>query len=76
MTRRSDDWRLADEWFAAFIAEAETDPIRRRHVLRERIRALPVKDTLARAFEEKTEQLRVYLAGERERMLAGQGMTA
>lgn len=74
--RRSDDWRLSDEWFEAFIEDIEQNPTHRRRVLREQILAVPVKDTLARAFQEKTEQLRRYLAGERERLLAEQGQTA
>lgn len=70
------DWRLCDEWFAEFIAELEQSPVRRRRLRRERLVALPVPDALAQAFQEKTEQLRRYLAGERERWLAEQGKTA
>ncbi|WEK60526.1 MAG: hypothetical protein P0Y60_14595 [Candidatus Microbacterium colombiense] len=40
------------------------------------MKALPIVDALAVAFEEKTEQLRRYLAAERERWLAEQGKTA
>lgn len=76
MTNRSDDRRLSDEWFDEFIEQIESSSVRRRRVLKERIVALPVKDTLARMFEDKTEQLRRYLAGERERMLAEQEKTA
>lgn len=74
--RPSDDWSLSDEWFSEFIQELEASPVRRRRLKRERILALPVKDTLARVFEEKTEQLRRYLAVERERWLAEQRRTA
>ncbi|WP_288870825.1 hypothetical protein [uncultured Microbacterium sp.] len=70
------DWRLCDEWFAEFIAELEQSPVRRRRLRRERVVALPVAETLAQAFQEKTEQLRKYLAGERERWFAEQGKTA
>ncbi|MGW9270776.1 hypothetical protein [Microbacterium sp. NPDC055599] len=76
MNRSEADWRLCDEWFAEFIAELEQSPARRRRLRRERLVALPVKDALAQAFQEKTEQLRRYLAGERERWLAEQGKTA
>ncbi|WP_336642072.1 hypothetical protein [Microbacterium sp. USHLN272] len=77
MTHLSEpDWKLSDEWFADFIADLEASPVRRRRLRRERIFALPVKDALAQAFQEKTEQLRRYLAGEREKWLAEQGKTA
>lgn len=64
------DWGLSDEWFADFINELESTPVRRRRIRREQILALPVKDALAVAFQEKTEQLRRYLAGEREKYVA------
>ncbi|WP_295102976.1 hypothetical protein [uncultured Microbacterium sp.] len=67
---QSADWRLSDEWFADFINELESTPVRRRRIHREQILALPVKDALAVAFQEKTEQLRRYLAGEREKHVA------
>lgn len=70
------DWRLCDEWFAEFIAELEQSPVRRRRLVRESKVALPVAETLARAFQEKTEQLGKYLAGERERWFAEQGKSA
>lgn len=70
MVTRSDDWKLSDEWFAEFIEQLEASPRRRRNLRRERIIALPVPETLQRQFEEKTEQLRRYLAVERERVLA------
>jgi hypothetical protein len=74
--RSETDWRLCDEWFAEFIAELEQSPARRRRLRRERLVAPPVKDALAQAFQEKTEQLRRYLAGERERWLAEQEQSA
>lgn len=67
---RPSDWGLSDEWFNDFITELENSPIRRRRLRRERIIALPVKETLAVAFQEKTEQLRRYLKGEREKGIA------
>lgn len=70
------DWRLSDEWFTEFIDELEASPKRRNRAKREAIKALPIVDALAVAFEEKTEQLRRYLAAERERWLADQGKTA
>lgn len=63
-------WRLCDEWFAEFIHDLETSTVRRRRLRRERIIALPVKETLAVAFQEKTEQLRRYLAAERQKDIA------
>ncbi|MFF7293179.1 hypothetical protein ACFY9N_11675 [Microbacterium sp. NPDC008134] len=70
MTSPTYDWGLSDEWFADFVRELEESPRRRRRLRRERIFALPVKDALAVAFQEKTEQLRRYLAAEREKWLA------
>lgn len=57
------DWSTADEWFADFIRRLEQSPQRRNKLWRERTEP-SVKVTLARAFEDKTEQLRRYLAGE------------
>lgn len=67
---RPTDWGLSDEWFTDFITDLQNSPTRRRRLRRERIVALPVKDTLAVTFQEKTEQLRRYLAGEREKDIA------
>lgn len=64
------DWGLSDEWFADFVRELEESPVRRRRLRREKITALPVKDALAVAFQEKTEQLRRYLTAEREKSIA------
>ena len=64
------DWGLSDEWFTEFITDLQNSPTRRRRLHRERILALPVKHTLAATFQEKTEQLRRYLAGEREKHIA------
>lgn len=69
MTSRSDDWKLSDEWFADFIAGLESSPRRRKNLRRERIIALPIAEVVQRQFEEKTEQLRRYLEGERLRWL-------
>lgn len=76
MNRSEYDWRLSDEWFAAFIEELEASPRRRTRMKREAIKALPISESIAVAFAEKTEQLRRYLAAERERWLADQGKTA
>lgn len=67
---RPTDWGLSDEWFTDFINDLQNSPTRRRRLRRERIVALPVKESLAVAFQEKTEQLRRYLAGEREKHIA------
>ena len=69
-TGQPTDWGLSDEWFSEFVAELEASPVRRRRLRREQILALPVKESLAVAFQEKTEQLRRYLAGEREKHVA------
>lgn len=69
MTNHSDGWKFSDEWFADFIAELEASPRRRKNLRRERILAIPVKETLQRQFEDETEQLRRYLEGERLRWL-------
>lgn len=63
------DWSTADDWFSEFITRLEQSPKRRQQLWRERIE-VPAKVTLARAFTEKTEQLRRYLAGEREKDIA------
>ena len=64
------DWGLSDEWFTDFISELEASPVRRRRLKRELMVALPVKHALAVAFQEKTEQLSRYLAGERQKDIA------
>lgn len=64
------DWGLSDEWFTDFITSLEAAPRRRARLKKERIIALPVQDTIAIAFQEKTEQLRRYLAAEREKHTA------
>lgn len=70
MNRVPVGWHLADEWFADFIRECETNPIKRRRVLRSNRKPIPVKETLARAYADKTEQLCRYLAHEREQKAA------
>lgn len=65
----SESWSTADDWFNEFITRLEASPKRRQQLWRERI-TLPVKETLARAFTDKTEQLRRYIAGEREKDVA------
>lgn len=64
-----ESWSTADDWFTEFITRLEASPKRRQQLWRERI-TLPVKETLARAFTDKTEQLRRYIAGEREKDVA------
>lgn len=63
------DRTTADDWFTEFITRLEASPRRRQQLWRER-KELPVKETLARAFTDKTEQLRRYLAAEREKDIA------
>lgn len=58
-----ESWSTADDWFADYIRRLEQSPQRRNKLWRERV-VVPVKTTLARAFADKTEQLRRYLAGE------------
>lgn len=55
------DWTTADEWFAEFIQNLEQSPKRRSRLWRERVE-IPVADALARAYDEKTEQLRRFMA--------------
>jgi len=76
VNRSEHDWRLCDEWFAELIEQLEASPVRRRQLRREGTKPLPVAETLAQAFDEKTEQLRRYLAAERERWLAESRKTA
>lgn len=65
-------WQLCDEWFADFIQRLERSSSRVGRMWQERPR-IPDAEEAARAFTEKTEQLRRYLAAERERL---QEMTA
>lgn len=64
-----ESWSTADDWFAEYLHNLEQSPRRRNRLWRERIEP-PVKVVLARAFTEKTEQLRRYLAAEREKDIA------
>ncbi|MDR6868950.1 hypothetical protein J2Y69_003576 [Microbacterium resistens] len=59
------DWTAADEWFAEYLKGLESSTVRRRRLWREGRTPIPAAETLARAFEEKTEQLRRMLAVER-----------
>lgn len=59
----------ADDWFTEFITRLEQSPRRRNKLWRERIE-VPARTTIARAFADKTEQLRRYLASEREKNIA------
>lgn len=71
MNRIPRGWKLADEWFAEFIRELEASGPRKRKLFRERrTPALPIKETQAREFQEKTEQLTIYLRTERQRTAA------
>ncbi|WP_147406741.1 hypothetical protein [Microbacterium sp. CGR2] len=64
-----ESWSTADDWFTEFITNLEASPRRRNKLWRERIE-VPVKVALARAYTDKTEQLRRYLAAEREKDIA------
>lgn len=71
MDRRADRWMVADEQFELHIASLQTHAGRRTRMLREQWVTTPEVEE-ARAFEEKTEQLRRVIAAERERWLAEQ----
>lgn len=75
MVSPSDEWTSADYWFADFIERLQLSQTRTIRLMREKV-SIPSAEEAARAFTEKTEQLRKYLAAERERMLAEQGKTA
>jgi len=58
--------RYADEVFEDFIVCCETNPAKRRRILRERRKPLPARETIKRLYDQKTEALRRYLAYQRE----------
>ena len=66
MNRVPHGWKLADEWFTDYIRDLEASGSRKRRLFRERHKPLPIRETQARAFAEKTEQLRRFLEHERE----------
>jgi len=66
-----EDWRLSDEWFSAYLTDLERSGVRLRRLRREGRVPIPVKDELARAYQDKTEHLRRLLAMERGRLVAG-----
>lgn len=57
----------ADEWFTEFITNLENSKPRRRRLWRERRGIVPVKDELARMYEQETEMKRRVIAHERTR---------
>lgn len=59
-------WLTADEWFWDFINKLQSHAGRRRTMMRRETAPIPVKDTLARDYQEKTEQLLRYLRGQRK----------
>ncbi|WP_113680907.1 hypothetical protein [Microbacterium sp. H6] len=63
------DWMTADYWFADYIERLQKSQPRTIRLPRERV-SIPDSEADARAFQEKTEQLRRYLAGEREKHIA------
>lgn len=75
MDRHDDRWMVADEQFELFVASLVVHAGRRTRLARERWETPPEVEA-AREFEEKTEQLRRAIAGERERWLAEQRRTA
>ncbi len=75
MDRRDDRWMVADEQFELHIASLQAHAGRRTRLEREKW-VTPAEVEEAREFEEKTEQLRRAIAGERERWLAEQRRTA
>lgn len=63
------DWSTADYWFADYLERLQKSQPRTIRLLREKV-SIPTSEEAARAFTEKTEQLRRYLAGEREKSIA------
>ncbi|GAA1149389.1 hypothetical protein F6W69_10530 [Microbacterium oxydans] len=63
------DWTSADYWFADYIERLQKSQPRTIRLSREKV-SIPVPEQEARAFTDKTEQLRRYLAGEREKSVA------
>lgn len=57
-------WLTADYWFQEFLVELDQDGTRSSRLWRERIITLPVRDQLARDYEQKTRQLLKMLAVE------------
>lgn len=72
---RDDRWMVADEQFELHIASLQSHAGRRTRLAREQWETPPELEA-EREFEEKTEQLRRVIAGERERWLAEQRRTA
>lgn len=71
MTNRFEQqWKTSDEWFSDFIEKLESTPKRRGQLWRECV-VVPPAVEVARAFQEKTEQLRRMIAVERKRSNAG-----
>lgn len=64
-----EDWSTADYWFADYLERLQASRTRTIRLLRERV-SIPAPEQEARSFTEKTEQLRRYLAGEREKDIA------
>lgn len=73
--RRVDRWMVADEQFELHISSLQVHAGRRTRLTREQWVTTPEVEA-AREFEEKTEQLRRAIAGERERWLEEQRRTA
>lgn len=63
------DWTTADYWFADYLERLQKSQSRTIRLPREKV-SIPASEQDARAFTDKTEQLRRYLAGEREQQIA------
>lgn len=72
---RDDRWMVADEQFELHISSLQVHAGRRTRLAREQW-ITPPEVEADRELEEKTEQLRRAIAGERERWLAEQRRTA
>lgn len=66
------DPALADEHLDAFVLGLADSPKRRRRLWLEGQKPIPIEDALARDYEDRTEQLRRYLAAEKTRQQAAE----
>lgn len=68
---KPDDWSLSDEWFSAHLSDLERSGLRLRRLRAEGRVPIPLREELARAYQDKTDQLCRLLAVERRRPDAG-----
>ncbi|MHC9046731.1 hypothetical protein ACYX8G_19265 [Microbacterium saperdae] len=66
------DPALADEHLTAFVLGLVDSPKRRRRLWLEGQKPIPIADALARDYDNRTEELRRYLASENKRQHAAE----